>query len=127
MDAPRAFWGRDIFRTDARTENVAIFKSSSGDNVLAMAHGDRVLVLDAKATPKLYGFDLGPDPKATEITGPEVDAERERMATELKAVVQSALTDLRAMRAGRVRGTGAPGRASPVSTPTPPSTQPAER
>lgn len=104
MDVPRAFWGRDVFGEEGLRDSMAIFKSSSGDDVLAMARDDHVVVLDARGKAKLYAYDLGQNPSAAELAGPEAEAERDRMARSLMGVVQSAVTDLRHMRAGAAAG-----------------------
>lgn len=105
QDAPHASWGRSLFNDSYDDENFAVFKMSGGGRAVAMARGDRMLVLgSASGKPLLMNFSLAWPPSVKPIEGPDADAIRMTMERELRAYVQAALTDLTEQRAGPVGG-----------------------
>jgi phosphoglycerol transferase MdoB-like AlkP superfamily enzyme len=102
-DAPHASWARSLFNDSYPDENFAVFKQSGGGRAVAMAQGDRMLVLgSAKGVPLYMNFSLAWPPSIKPTEGPDDNAEKKRMERELRAYVQAALTDLTEQRAGPV-------------------------
>jgi len=96
---PHASWGRDLFTSEGRTENVAIFKGSSGDDAMAIVEGDHVLAIDEGNNAVLYRYSLAGKPYATPVEG-DTSAQRDKLVRKLNAFLQCGIADLRAMRAG---------------------------
>lgn len=99
IEAPTAFWGRNLFATYA-DPNFAIFKNSGGGQEMAMTRDDKLLVVSRNGSATLYRYDLGFKPSITPLRDPASDETRAQMTTELHAYVQSALDDLRDGQAG---------------------------
>jgi phosphoglycerol transferase MdoB-like AlkP superfamily enzyme len=97
MRIPQAFWGRDLFSTQYANENFAIFKASGGGNDVAMARGDKVLVIGENNNSRLWTFNLGFPPALTPYEDPQIS---ERMEKELRAFVAAGIYDLANHKAG---------------------------
>lgn len=94
LDAPRDHWGRDLFSAETRRESVAVFKGSGGDNAMAIARGDQILVVDEAGQSHLYKYALAPRAQVWPVEDSD-PAIQSSMRRELDAVIQTALDDLR--------------------------------
>ncbi len=102
-DAPHASWARSLFNDSYSDENFAVFKMSGGGRAVAMAQGDRMLVLgSATGKPLFMNFSLGWPATIKPIEGPDAAADAKRMERELRSYVGAALSDLTEQRAGPV-------------------------
>jgi hypothetical protein len=97
-DAPHAAWGRSLFNDHFADGGMAVVKMSTGTSAVAMARGDKVLVLgSATGKPQLSRFSLGFPPALERVDEPELAKSMER---DLRGYVQAALSDLANRRAG---------------------------
>ena len=78
----------------------AIFKGSSGDGAAALLRGDRALVFDGAGQNLLYRYGLGTAPFAEQLGSDNAD--HEVLLREIQGFTQSAITDLRQLKAGDV-------------------------
>jgi membrane-anchored protein YejM (alkaline phosphatase superfamily) len=103
-DAPQASWGRSLFNDSYPDENFIVFKMSGGGRAVAIARGDKLLILGSgSGRPLLMNFSLWPA-NITPIEGPGAAELERKMERELRSYVQAGLTDLTSQRAGPVGG-----------------------
>jgi phosphoglycerol transferase MdoB-like AlkP superfamily enzyme len=97
-DSPQAAWARSLFYDSFPDENFAVFKNTGGGRAVAIAQGNKLLVLgSATGHPLLMTYDLGPKPTVKPLDDPALEKKLER---HLRAYVQAALDDLLMRRAG---------------------------
>jgi len=102
--APHAAWARSLFADGGGgvDEGFAVFKMSGGGRAVALARGERMLILGSAAgRPLLVRWQLWPA-KIEPIEGPEARELIPVMQRELRAYLQAALFDLNEQRAGPV-------------------------
>jgi hypothetical protein len=103
-DAPQASWGRSLFNDSYADQNFIVFKMSGGGRAVALARGDKLLILGSgSGRPLLMNFSLWP-PNITPIEGAGATELETKMERELRAYVQAGLTDLTSQSAGPVGG-----------------------
>lgn len=101
MSTPMSFWGRNLFSEDHRGENFAIFKNADGREV-GMVRGDRLLFIDDESKPHLYRYDLSFPPSLEPLPSHQGNADDTlaQMNRELRAYIESAITDLATRHVG---------------------------
>ena len=103
VHAPHASWGRDLFTTEGRAENVAVFKGSGGDNSMAIVDDDLVYVVDEADHAMLYRYTLAPHARVTPVSDDTTGMGR-KLEQRMEAFLQCAIHDLREMNAGPEHG-----------------------
>ena len=79
---------------DFSDDNFAVFKGSGGARAVALARGDRLLVVGDDGGPRLYRYDLGFPPSVTPLESASEAATAAAMRRQLEGYVQSAIVDL---------------------------------
>jgi phosphoglycerol transferase MdoB-like AlkP superfamily enzyme len=100
-DAQRSPWGRSLFNDSWGDDGFAVFKMSTGGPAVALARGDKVLVLgSATGKPQLSRYSLAFPPSLEPLSDPTLEKQMER---ELRAYVGCGLNDLTNRHAGPVK------------------------
>lgn len=97
LKLPNGAWARDLFRTDYAGENAFVFKNTSGSREVAIARGDKVLVVAPDGRQSLHRFSLAFPPSVADVSDPALESELARL---LRGYVHAALSDLNSHRAG---------------------------
>ncbi len=95
MNGPQQGWGRNLFAAAPDDRGFAVVKPSGGEDRVALIEGDYLLEVAPREKPRLYRYDLGHPPSASDNIRRDQEALADEMEKRLHAYVETAILSLR--------------------------------